>query len=75
MSPDCFEYLKKLEILELHNNPLQVIDQNTEMALGHLKNLQVNYLFFTRKKTNLPNVCLFKILEFGFGQYRYIRIP
>lgn len=45
--PTCFEYLKKLETLELNNNPLSVIDQNTEIALGNLKNLQVNlYILF-----------------------------
>jgi len=38
----CFEYLKNLEVLELNNNPLSVIDHNTEIALGYLKNLKVN---------------------------------
>lgn len=41
LSPSCFEYLKKLEVLELNDNPLLVIDQNTEMSLGYLTNLQV----------------------------------
>lgn len=47
LSPNFFEYLRNLELLELNNNPLQVIDQNTEMALGHLKNLLVNVFLFS----------------------------
>lgn len=39
---DCFEYLTNLEVLDLNNNPLFVIDQNTEISLGYLTNLQVN---------------------------------
>lgn len=53
LSPDCFEYLTKLEVLELHNNPLSVIDQNTEMSLGFLNNLRVNNCFPIRKKKKL----------------------
>ncbi|VVC31620.1 Cysteine-rich flanking region, C-terminal,Leucine-rich repeat,Leucine-rich repeat domain, L [Cinara cedri] len=41
LSPDCFEYLRKLEVLELNYNPLSVIDENTEIALGFLTNLQI----------------------------------
>lgn len=48
LSPNFFEYLKKLQVLELNNNPLQVIDQNTEIALGYLNNLQVNIFLFSR---------------------------
>jgi len=42
LPPTFFQYLTKLEMLELNNNPLLVIDQNTEISLGHLKNLRVN---------------------------------
>lgn len=72
LSPDCFEYLTKLEVLELHNNPLSVIDQNTEMSLGFLSNLQVNDFFFI-PKTNYE--ILFEILGFRFGKYGYFGIP
>lgn len=41
LSPKFFEYLSKLEVLELSNNPLSVIDQNTELSLSYLTNLQV----------------------------------
>lgn len=41
LPPDCFEYLTNLEVLELNNNPLLVIDQNTEISLGYLTKLQV----------------------------------
>ncbi|XP_025199329.1 carboxypeptidase N subunit 2-like [Melanaphis sacchari] len=41
LPPNFFQYLTKLENLELNNNPLLVIDQNTEISLGYLKNLQV----------------------------------
>lgn len=45
LSPNCFEYLTRLEVLELNNNPLSVIDQNTEITLGYLINLQVFSLY------------------------------
>ncbi|XP_026822301.1 tsukushin-like isoform X1 [Rhopalosiphum maidis] len=41
LPPNFFQYLTKLENLELNNNPLLVIDQNTEISLGYLTNLQV----------------------------------
>ncbi|XP_060873377.1 carboxypeptidase N subunit 2-like isoform X2 [Metopolophium dirhodum] len=41
LPPNFFQYLTKLEMLELNNNPLLVIDQNTEISLGYLTNLQV----------------------------------
>jgi len=46
LPPNFFQYLTKLEILELNNNPLLVIDQNTEISLGYLTNLQVNDCVF-----------------------------
>lgn len=49
LPPNCFEYLTKLEMLDLSYNPLMVIDQNTEISLGYLTNLQVN---------DFPTVCL-----------------
>lgn len=58
LSPNFFKYLSNLERLELNNNPLQVIDQNTEMALGHLKNLQVNIFLFLRVKNKLTEYIL-----------------
>lgn len=33
-------------MLELNNNPLSVIDQNTEISLGYLTNLQVSYCVY-----------------------------
>lgn len=39
--PTFFEYLPELQVLELSHNPLSVIDQSTELALGYLTNLQV----------------------------------
>ncbi|XP_025411848.1 carboxypeptidase N subunit 2-like isoform X2 [Sipha flava] len=47
LTPNFFEYLSNLEELEISNNPLSVIDQNTELALGYLTNLQFLDLSYT----------------------------
>ncbi|CAH1726478.1 unnamed protein product [Aphis gossypii] len=41
LPPNFFQHLTNLENLEVNNNPLMVIDQNTEISLGYLTNLQV----------------------------------
>lgn len=46
MPPNFFQHLTNLENLEVNNNPLMVIDQNTEISLGYLTNLQVNYYIY-----------------------------
>lgn len=55
LPPDCFEYLTNLEVLELNNNPLLVIDQNTEISLGYLTKLQVSRLIHHLLEPALAN--------------------
>lgn len=77
LPPFLFEYLKNLERLELNNNPMVVIDQNTQIALGHLKKLQVNYRIFPRPRitdSNINNNTL-SISVLGFRVHGHIEDP
>ena len=42
LDKDCFDHVSFLEILELNNNPFEVIDHQTGVALTTLRKLQVN---------------------------------
>lgn len=77
LPPFLFEYLKNLERLELNNNPMVVIDQNTQTALGHLKKLQVNYRIFPRPRRadNDNNNNTFSISVLGLRVHGYIENP
>lgn len=41
---DIFEHIVNLQILDLHGNPLKIIDSQTLMAISGLRSLRVRYI-------------------------------